>query len=70
MIRQIITTYGAYRMLKENPTELYRRIGWGDFILRKALFRQFGTISDPEQIKQVLVTNANNYTFHGITIGN
>jgi len=61
MTRKRTGVLGTYRLLKDDPTELYRRIGWDGFVLRKAGFRRFGTVTHSDAIRQVLVTNADNY---------
>ncbi len=62
MGRQGLGIVETYRLLNEDPLAVYRRIGWHDgFRLRRTLFRHYATVTDPEHIKHVLVTNADNY---------
>ena len=52
----------TYRELVHEPLTVYRRIGHGgDFKLRRFLFSNIATVSDPDIVRHVLVTNADNY---------
>ncbi|MDP6515882.1 MAG: cytochrome P450 [Alphaproteobacteria bacterium] len=52
----------VFRLLNEDPVTMYRDIGQQDgFRLRRALFNNFATVTDPDHVRHVLVTNAGNY---------
>lgn len=52
----------TYRALVHDPVSVYRNTGGrGDFRPRRMLFHRVGTASEPEIVRHVLVTHADNY---------
>ncbi len=52
----------TYRELVYEPLTVYRRIGHGgDFRFQRFVFSKVATVTDPDILRHVLVTNADNY---------
>ena len=68
MNRRRIGPLETYRLINQDPLTLFRLIGWErKLTLRRAFFRRLGTITDPDLIRHVMLTNADNYRKTPIT---
>jgi cytochrome P450 len=62
MARQRAGIRETLRLLNEDPVAIYKCLGEQETLkLRRTLFNQFATVTDPAHIRHILVTNVDNY---------